>query len=81
MGEEHLDFAPLDKRGHLGVGLADFADNIARGFMYRTHHASAGWSSMRLPSDLIRIFWTYSPENRAFLDGKYTPAFYHHSNL
>ena len=41
MSKEHLDFSPLDERGHVGIGFAYFAGDVSSRFVDGSHHASA----------------------------------------
>ena len=42
MGKQHLDFPPLDERGHVSISFSDIAGDVTRRFVDRTKHVS-GW--------------------------------------
>ena len=41
MSKEHLDFPPLNERGHVGIGFAYVAGDVSSRFVDGSHHASA----------------------------------------
>ena len=57
MGKQHLDFPPLDERGHVGICSADIAGNISSRFVDGSHHASTRvpWATLRLKRTSIAV--------------------------